>query len=75
MAGKIHPRKSIFLHTSAGTAEAEGDKFNLLINLDGTPMIGHPRTGQHWTIDWESLVKMAVEAGLCETLVEAHHAP
>ena len=31
---------------------------------DGTPMIRHKETDQHWTVEWSELIDIAIKCGL-----------
>lgn len=65
MTGRIYPSESLILHTSQGSARsAEHGEFELNTNLDGSPLIRSEKTGKYWSIGWQELLGMAVDAGI-----------
>lgn len=65
MAGTVHSKDKMFLRKFIGTCDAEEHgEIEMNINMDGTPCIESKATGQNWTLGWQELVHMAIEAGV-----------
>jgi hypothetical protein len=63
--GKIKPENILFLREAMGTANDDGEEYELSINaLKGTPIVESKRTGKQWYIEWEELIRMAIAAGI-----------
>lgn len=62
--GEVHPKRAMFLRTHVGTAENAKGKYELSTGMASCPMIVSPVTGKTWTINWEELIALAVEAGV-----------
>lgn len=65
MAGTIRDEKYMSLRKFIGTCDAdEHGELSMNIHMDGTPCIESKSTGQTWTIGWQELIHMAIEAGV-----------
>lgn len=66
LIGKIHPKGTMLLRNSAGEATGGKVKYELCYSMAGTPIITSGKTGKIWTINWELLLQLAVNAGIDE---------
>lgn len=74
MAGKIHPRGSLFLRVGHCSAKSSsGQEYELNTLMHGAPCVRSEATGKYYVISWEEILGMAIEAGIDEA--EAPHAP
>ncbi len=67
MTGQIHNSKSLFLREAVGTAtdpEAKIKYEMTTINDNRQPMVCSSKTGKYFTLSWEDIVNLAVEAGI-----------
>ena len=65
MAGKIYPNGTLVLSIEAGSAGNEERRYQLLTSgASGVPIIESKQTGKAWSISWEELIAMAVDAGI-----------
>ena len=64
-AGKIHPPRTLLLRQHVGTATAGRlCNYEMATALNGTPIIKSLQTGKWYTLPWESIINLAVEAGI-----------
>ncbi len=65
--GTLHPvgTELVAHHEYARVlTEETGDTYTLATGIGGTPAITSGRTGRIWTLDWEALIDLAVQAGI-----------
>ncbi len=63
--GRIHPRLSFFLRKEVAEAKIDGEKINLYVSVtDSTPIVVSKTTGKVFTLSWEDIVGIALEAGI-----------
>ncbi len=65
--GTLHPAGAALLahHEFARVrTEKTGITYTLAMAMGGTPAITSGRTGRTWTLDWEALIDLAVQAGI-----------
>ena len=56
---------AMFLRMHCGTAKAGKREYEMSTNMgDGSPIIQSSQTGRSFTLNWEALIDMAVEAGI-----------
>lgn len=61
--GTIHPKKSMFLRVHIGEAKAEdGSVYEMSTGMDGAPIIHSVKSGRWFSLSWQEIVNMAVEA-------------
>ena len=66
MSGKIIEKDTMILRKFIGEAEDEGKKYEICVNMNGSPLIESKQTGKYYSLGWEDILKMAVEAGIDE---------
>lgn len=66
--GVIHPPQTLFLRQAVGkvTNDENGNEYEIDLVGAMSPCVKSLTTGQWWTISWDDLVQMAVEAGVDE---------
>jgi len=75
MPGTIYSPDHIFVRVEIGSATGhDGAKYDLGTSVDGQPLIRSSKTGKTFSLSWNELLNMAVDAGIDEQ-DEAHHAP
>ena len=48
-----------------GTAEAGGVKYELTINMgNNTPIVSSSKTGKYFTLSWQDIINLAIDAGI-----------
>lgn len=63
--GKIYKPKTMFFREGVGSAKSGSDEYEMSLNMGGScPIICSKTTGKWWTIGWEDLIELAVEAGI-----------
>lgn len=63
--GRIN-KGALFLREHVGTVkDDEGNEYDVALNMGGmSPMVESKQTGQYFSLSWQEIVKMAVEAGI-----------
>jgi hypothetical protein len=75
MPGTIYSPDHIFVRVEIGSATGQdGAKYDLGTSVDGQPLIRSSKTGKTFSLSWNELLNMAVDAGIDEQ-DEAPHAP
>lgn len=67
MAGTIYPKETIFFREAAGTCVSTDDvvEYELTTAIGaGSPIVRSSKTGKWFTLCWDEIVKMAVDAGI-----------
>lgn len=64
IVGKVHPAKTMFLRVNAGTAKSDGVTYELTTSLAGSPIVNSSKTGKYFTLSWEDICNLAIEAGI-----------
>lgn len=65
--GHLYDSMTMFLRMECGVAKDEetGTEYELTTNIGGgSPIIRNKKTGRAWSIGWQELIDMAVEAGI-----------
>lgn len=66
--GTIHGPTTLFVATVAGTATGDdGEKFEMFTGGwggGGPPIVRCVRTGLHFSLSWENVIRMALAAGI-----------
>lgn len=63
--GTIHPKKSLFLRIETGSAEANGIKYELTINMgNNAPIVSSSKTGKYFTLSWSDIINLAIDRGI-----------
>ncbi len=68
MNGKIHAAKTLFFRAAVGNAddgESVGYEMSILVG-DNSPIILSKQTGKWFTLSWQAIIELAVEAGIDE---------
>lgn len=66
--GKVHPPNTLFMSVHVGTATREdGGEYDLASSLGGSPIVYNKQSQRWYSLGWQDILKMAVEAGLDET--------
>lgn len=73
MAGTIHGKSTMILRFAVGTSENDGQRYEVSTSNFHEPIFRSEKTGKYWTIKWEELIAMAIEAGI-DSDEEATHA-
>lgn len=66
--GEIHPPRTLFLRQNVGTLTGDdGSQFEATVNMgDLTPILKSEKTGKWFTLSWQDIVEMGIEAGIDE---------
>ena len=66
--GKIHPPKTMFLREAAGTIkDGAGNEYELTTALPSrAPIVFSEQTKRYYTLSWEDIARLAIEAGIDE---------
>lgn len=64
--GKIHDSKTLMLRFHVGTAEASNNKYDMAISNANSPIITSEQTGKYFTLSWDDILALAIEAGIDE---------
>ena len=65
MRGPVHKNKTMFLREHVGDATGEkGRKYELSFVNMHTPAILSKQTGKYFTLSWQDILELAVEAGI-----------
>lgn len=66
--GTIHNKDSLFLRIDGGTADSpQTGKFELAVNMgSSTPIIRSERTGKWFSLSWEDIIRLGIDAGILE---------
>ncbi|PAT41186.1 hypothetical protein CK623_02795 [Vandammella animalimorsus] len=62
--GTIHSRDSAFLRMACGDAKAPGVTYELNTGINGAPLIRSGKTGKWFSVSWEELLRLAIDAGI-----------
>ena len=63
--GTIHPKKTLFFRRYIGEAKSGKLKYEMAAKMCGsTPIIESKQTGKWYTVSWQELINMAVQAGV-----------
>jgi len=63
--GKIHPKNSMFLHQSHGSARCGKLSYQLLSGWGtGVPLVRSNQTDKVFSLDWSDIVTLAVKKGI-----------
>lgn len=66
-AGIMHKRGAMFLHQHIGTASGANGDYYLSKGMSGGMMVESKTTGKVFELDWNTALRLAVEAGVDET--------
>lgn len=65
--GTIHPPRSMFLHEGIGGATDGENKLAISVSFTSkTPLIRSETTGKWFSLSWQEILTLAVEAGIHE---------
>lgn len=66
MLGTIHEKGTMFFRKAAGTVEREGVvEYEVTTAIgSGCPIVRSSKTGKWYTLQWDEIVQMAVDAGI-----------
>jgi hypothetical protein len=64
MTGTIHPKKTMFLRQDCGKAKGDKVEYELTAAMTGEPIVRSSLTGKFFTLSWENIIDLAIEAGI-----------
>ncbi len=66
MIGQLHPPTTLFFRIDVGTAkDPNGSVFEITAHTaDKTPIVRSEKTGRWFTLSWEDIINLALEAGI-----------
>ena len=65
--GEIYPSGSLLLRDAVGSVgDNEGNKYELCTLMNRGPLVQSKQTGKYFSLSWEDIVRLAVEAGIDE---------
>jgi hypothetical protein len=65
--GTIMPPRTMLLRVHCGEAECGKLKYRLYTNIAGSPIVHSAQTGKWFTLSWQTIIDLAVKAGIDET--------
>ena len=68
-AGTLHPPKTMFLRKVIGDAEdKDGNQYEVNVAGPGVPLVESKQTGNWFSLSFQDIVRLAVDAGIDEPL-------
>jgi hypothetical protein len=67
--GKIHPKGTLFFREAVGIAadDADIECFEMAVGVgDRSPITRSAKTGNWWVLDWQTMIRLALAAGIDE---------
>jgi len=66
--GTIHPKRTMFLRHAVGNIkDSESNEYEATANVsDMSPIICSKQTGKYFTLNWDDIVRLAIDAGVDE---------
>lgn len=65
MIGKIYKSMSLFFRQHVGEAKRENSNYELsMVINDQTPLVCSKQTGKYFSISWQEIIELAIEAGI-----------
>ena len=63
--GEIHPKRTMFLRCHVGDARSGNTAYEMSTNASCmNPIIQSKQTGKWFTLSWQDIIELAVEAGI-----------
>lgn len=67
MVGKIIGSGTMILRNAVGEAKTDsGLKYEICSNMNASPLIRSEQTGKSFSLSWDDVLKLAIEAGIDE---------
>lgn len=64
--GEIHDKDSLLMRVHVGTAKSGDDSYEMSHGMGYTPVVRSLTTGKFFTLCWQDIINLAVEAGINE---------
>jgi hypothetical protein len=62
--GTIHSKDTLMLRVYCGTAKSADEGYDLTTSTSGNPIVQSKSTGKFFSLGWQEIIGLAIEAGI-----------